>query len=187
MPIVSIDDSFSSKMGGQIVQRVDSYLKGEGTRAIERGAYSSFNRFMAVAIKRAALIAQAQTQRKYPMAKERDESRRPVPGVPHLEDSWTYQLPSGRGGAKLVNTRPGAAMLLIGFDTPSTFDTASDDTPLYFPRRPLPQHKAVSKASQNVRITRPITRPVPASQQQVELNNAIPYLSIRAAIRQGRR
>lgn len=179
---VQFDQGLSAKMAGQIVQKLGPALRGEATTAIRRGAYQQGNAFMARRIRVAADIARTMTQRKYPNAKEREESRRPVPGAPHLEDSWTYTLPSSRGGARLVNTRPQAAMLLLGISKPSSL--SPQGVAMVFPKRP--QNQALSSRT-NANIRHRIVRPVPVSQTRVPATESIPYLAIRASIRQGRR
>jgi len=189
MPTVTPELAFEAT-ADQIALGIDSYLRGEATTAIRRGNYSTVNRFMSARIRRAVAYAEQITRRKYPNAKARDPRRRPDPSMPHLEDSWTYQPASFRGGVKLINTRPNAAMLVVGFDTPSRIapgnfiDKKTGKAVLMFPKRPRPAHLWAPKSG-TVKLKRPTTRPVPASQRRVNIAESIPYRAIRQSFREG--
>lgn len=177
-------------LGGQVSQRLDAYLKGEATRAIERGSYQQVNGFITRSLKKAVDLAINATNRKYPLAYERDERRRPVPGAPHLADSWDYSPASGPVGGALVNRHPKAAMLIVGFDkpsviTPGNFISFRTGQPvLMFPKAPNPAHLFTGSP---IQLADPVVRPVPASQQRLAVAETIPYRAIRQAFRQGRR
>ena len=177
-------------MGGQVTQKLDSFLKGEATRAIERGSYQQANGFITRSLKKAVELAINGTMRKYPLALERDERRRPIPNAPHLVEMWDFSPASGPVGGALVNRHPKAAMLIVGFDTesvitPRDFLSARKGVPvLMFPKAPSPAHLFTSNA---IQLSETVIRPVPASQRSVDVPDTIPYRAIRQAFRQGRR
>lgn len=180
-------------LGGQITQRLDPYLKGELTRAVKKGAYQSANRFIGQQMRVAVQIAQNLTDRKYPNAYARDEARRPNPGSDHLNDRWSYTTTGGNGpeAARLINDHPKAAMLIMGFSTPSVIEPKNfisfrKGVPvLMFPRGS--DGRSFVPTSRTIQCEQAVTRPVPASQHPVSEAESIPYRAIRQALRQGRR
>lgn len=183
---------FDASFGDEFIQTLDPYLRGEATQAVRRGAYVSANAFISRQVRLAVEIAQNITDRHYPNAYNRDERRRPIPGAPHLNDSWYYSPNSDpERGASLVNNHPKAVMLLKGFTNPSVITPKSfisfrtGQPVLMFPRGTngvdyVPTSRAIQVAGA-------ITRPVPMSQRYKADVETIPYRAIRQAFRQGRR
>jgi hypothetical protein len=182
----------TGEWGTEVIQRLNAALRGEATQAVRRGAYRSTKAYISRQMPKAVEIAQNMTDRLYPSAYRRDERRRPVPGAPHLNDSWSYSISSDpERGASLINTHPKAYMLLRGFDTasviaPTNFVSFRTGTPvLMFPRGTNGvDFVSTSKA---VQLAQPVTRPVPVSQRYKSDAETIPHMAIRQAFRQGRR
>ena len=181
----------TDEWGSEVIQRVEGYLKGEATRAVERGGYKSAKAFISRQMPKAVVIAERMTDRQYPNAYKRDERRRPVRDAPHLNDCWMYSVSSDPvRGASLINTRPKAFMLLKGFSKPSriapkNFLGRNGDPVLMFPAGTNGVEFVPN--SKTVQLKRPVVRPVPVSQILREDSETIPHLAIRAAFRQGRR
>lgn len=178
--------------GKEFIQRLDPYLKGEATEAVRRGAYVNAKSYISRQVRVAVGIAENITNRQYPNAYARDERRRPIPGAPHLADSWFYSPNSDpQRGASLVNSHPKAAMLIKGFSTPSVitpkyFASFRKGEPvLMFPKGTngvdfVPRYKTIQ-------LSETVTRPVPLSQREKPDSETIAYRAIRQAFRQGRR
>lgn len=173
----------------RFTQELDAYLKGEATRTIRRESYTVVNGAMSRGIKKAAVLAKNGTERKYPNARQRDPRRHPNPGLPHLADSWDYQLAS-EGGVKLFNTHPKAAMLIMGITKPSViapvnrFSSKLGKAVLMYPRRPAPAHLWANSIYIGAKT---VTRPIPSSQRRINEHESIGYRAIRNAFRATRR
>lgn len=181
----------SGDWGTELIQRLDPYLKGEATRAVERGAYKNAKAFISRQMPKAVSIAQNMTDRLYPNAYRSDERRRPIPGAPHLNDAWSYSVSSDpERGASLINSHPKAYMLLRGFSTPSVitpqnFIGRNGEPVLMFPKGTNGVDFVPN--SKTIQLARPVTRPVPPSQREKSDAKTIPHMAIRQAFRQGRR
>lgn len=175
---------------GALYQSLDAYLRGAATTMVRRESYQVANGAISRRIKTAATYAKNATERKYPNARARDPRRHPDPHLPHVADCWTYQLASGVGGAKLINTHPKAGMLLLGIEKPSTLvprnfiDIRTGRPILMFPKGPAPAHLYARSAAM---IPNPVKRPIPRSQRRVAVNESIGYRAIRNAFRSARR
>ena len=174
----------------QINLQVTRYLRTVAQQQVKRGVAPTVKSYVTNRTRAAVSEAKRMTQEKYPGAKNRDDRRRPRGAEPHLEDSWTFAADGSETGAMLINTRPKATMLLLGWNVDSRLTPKNRIHPktgkpvLIFPRF-TDGKEWVDKKQLSV-IPHTIVRPRPASQASVGgVRNSIPYIALRESFLQG--